>query len=199
MAQPMTQVAALKFAGSAPARLLCPTADVRVADSTTVLPWRHSKSTTPRSVTGGWPCTGFRSNVAPPWRAEAPLPTATKLALAPLATSSHCLCAFKYCRRKLMYIFWLAWLSPGIEPRMPTVFGSSAGSHTSIVAHSSCELNSARSRSAGFEVFVEPGVDADAGAVASAASAVASASSAADRRDLAHAVVATEGRCVLTI
>jgi hypothetical protein len=36
-------------------------------------------------------------------------------------------------------------LSPGIEPRMPTVFGWSAGSHTSIVPHSSCDCNSLRS------------------------------------------------------
>ena len=165
VAQPMTHVAALKFAGSAPARLLCPTVDVRVADSITVLPRRHWKSTTPRSVTGGWPFTGFKSNVAPPWRAAAPLPTATKLGLAPLATSTHSLCAFKYCRRKLMYIFWLDFPLPGMEPRMPTVFGSSAGSHTSIVAHSSCELSSLRSAGVGLGVFADPGVVVDADAV----------------------------------
>src|SRR5580700_2310533 len=184
-AQPITHVAALKLGGSAPARLLCPTVDVRVADSTTFLPRRHSKSTTPRSVTGGWPATGFRSNVAPPWRADAPLPTATKLELAPLATSSHCLRAFMYCKRKLMYIFWLARPSPGIEPRMPIVFGSSAGSHTSIVAHSSCELKSARSLG-GLVVFAEPDVDADAGGAAEVASAVNSASSAADGMSFAR-------------
>ena len=41
-----------------------------------------------------------------------------------------------------MYIFWSVWPSPGIEPRIPTVSRSSAGSHTSIVAHSSCDCSS---------------------------------------------------------
>jgi hypothetical protein len=98
-----------------------------------------------------------------------------------------------------MYIFWADFPSPGIEPRMPTVFGSSAGSHTSIVAHSSCELKSARSLAVGLDVFAEPGVDADAGAAEDAASVAANARSAADGRSLATAAIAVGGRLVLTM
>jgi hypothetical protein len=104
-----------------------------------------------------------------------------------------------------MYIFWLDFPSPGIEPRMPTVFGSSGGSHTSIVAHSSCELKSARSLAVGLDVFAEPGVDADAGAVADTASTVsvagvvASARSAAGTASLARAARALRVRFVLTM
>ena len=45
-----------------------------------------------------------------------------------------------------MYILSWVFPSPGIEPRMPTVLRWSAGPHTSIVAHSSREFSSARSR-----------------------------------------------------
>ncbi len=41
-----------------------------------------------------------------------------------------------------MYMTSLAWPSPGIEPRMPTVLGWSFGLHTSTVAHSSRECSS---------------------------------------------------------
>ena len=41
-----------------------------------------------------------------------------------------------------MYIASFSCPSPGIEPRIPTVSGSFAGLHTSIVAHSSRERSS---------------------------------------------------------
>src|ERR1700722_4089928 len=170
----MTHVAALKFAGSAPARLVWPTAVVRAAERTTVLPWRHSKSTTPRSVTAASPAAGFSSKLVPPWRADIAPPTARKPELAPLDRSTHCLLVFRYCRRKLMYIFWLDSLSPGIEPRIPTVLGWSAGSHRSIVAHSSCDCSSLRSARVVLPDFAEAdGVKATVGrSVATAARTV---------------------------
>src|SRR5579872_3293687 len=79
---------------------------------------------------------------------------ATKLELAPLERFVQCLLAFMYCRRKLMYILSWLWRSPGIEPRMPTVSGWSAGLQTSIVAHSSRELNSACALGVGVGDFV---------------------------------------------
>src|SRR5271165_1146963 len=152
----MTQVAALYSAGSAPARLRCPAAAGCAPDARIVLPRRHWKSTTPRSVTAGLPATGFSSKLVPPWRAEAPLPTATKPELAPLERFTQLLVALsRYCRRKLMYMLSCAWPSPGIEPRMPIVLGWSAGLHTSIVAHSSCECSRARSSVLVFRAFAE--------------------------------------------
>src|ERR1700722_8801444 len=142
---------------------------VRAAERTMVLPWRHSKSTTPRSVTAASPADGFSSKLVPPWRADIAPPTARKPELAPLDRSTHCLPVFRYCRRKLMYIFWLDSLSPGIEPRIPTVFGWSAGSHRSIVAHSSCDCSSLRSARVVLPDFAEAdGVNATAGRSAAA-------------------------------
>jgi CRP/FNR family transcriptional regulator, cyclic AMP receptor protein len=148
-------------------------------ETSTVLPRRHWKSTTPRSVTAGLPATGFSSKLVPPWRAEAPLPTAVKPELAPLERFTQCLLAFSYCRRKLMYILSCAWWSPGIEPRMPIVSGWSAGLHTSIVAHSSCESSSARSAALGVVARVGAAT-ARAEAGDSAATATAAAKSGLD-------------------
>jgi hypothetical protein len=66
-----------------------------------------------------------------------------------------------------MYSFWSDSPSPGIEPRIPTVSGSSDGSHTSIVAHSSCDCKSLRSAAV---VWPDAG---DGGAAADAAGASA--------------------------
>jgi len=103
--QPIEQLAALKDAGSAPARLMCPALVGREADCTMAAPRRHWKLTTPRSVEAGLPGAGTSVKLRPAWRADPAAPTKTKPLAAPAPRSTQCLVvALRYCRRKLIYI-----------------------------------------------------------------------------------------------
>src|SRR5262249_19895910 len=61
---------------------------------------------------------------------------------APVRSVQRLVAVFKYWRRKRMYIASWGRPSPGIDPRMPTVFGWSEALHTSIVDHSSRDCSS---------------------------------------------------------
>ena len=136
------QVAALKPGGSAPARLVCPAVVGARPDASTVLAAaplevddaaQRDRGLARRRASAG----SSRRPGAPLRRCRRRRSSSSRRSRG----STHCLLAlFMYCRRKLMYILSCAWPSPGIEPRMPTVFGWSAGLQTSIVAHSSREL-----------------------------------------------------------
>src|SRR5262249_24238066 len=65
---------------------------------------------------------------------------------APVRSVQRLVAVFRYWRRKRMYIASWGRPSPGIDPRMPTVFGWSEGLHTSIVDHSSRDCISERPR-----------------------------------------------------
>ncbi len=95
-------------------------------------------STTPRSVEGGLAGTWHQLEApAALARRARPGRRARSAGSAPLGQIDPLLGgASRYCRRKLMYILSCGGLSPGIEPRIPTVSGWSAGLQTSIVAHS---------------------------------------------------------------
>src|SRR5436190_16644466 len=170
--RPTEQVAALKLDGSAPARLVWPAVVAREIEARIIEPRRHWNATTPRSVVAGLPAGGISWKLHPAWRADLADPTATNPDAAPPARSTQRtgVPARRYCRRKRMNSVSRARLSPGIEPRMPSVSGWSAGLQTSMVAHRAGERRSARGAAADFARAGAPAEAALTGEIRASAS-----------------------------
>src|SRR5437763_409207 len=170
--QPTEQVAALKLDGSAPARLVWPAVVARETEARIIEPRRHWNVTTPRSVVAGLPAGGISWKLHPACRADLADPTATNPEAAPPARSTQRagVPARRYCRRKRMNSVSRARLSPGIEPRMPTVSGWSGGLQTSMVAHRAGERRSERGAAADSARARAPAVAALTGEIRASAS-----------------------------
>src|SRR5438128_7212165 len=168
----MAQVAALKLGGSAPARLVWPAVVAREIEARTSEPRRHWNVTAPRSVVAGLPAGGISWKLHPAWCAERADPTFTnpEAAPPPRSTQRTGAPARRYCRRKRMNSASRALLSPGIEPRMPTVSGWSAGLQTSMVAHRAGERRSERGATADSARVRAPAVAALTGEIRASAS-----------------------------